>query len=176
MSILFILQTSPQWSPPVWLLMAIAAVLGTLNVTQGVFGFLQGRKTSEANTWKGAAEALKVELPIVRERADRLDRENKLNIREIEQLKAKTDLKPLHDQIESANRRNEEIHIKMIAAIEELGKRDSDAMSQLTNLVVAEFGEHRKAFANISSVLEGVNRELQQLNLNHGNNNSAGNH
>ncbi len=143
------------------LLTIIAVVLAALNA-------YQWRKSTQASQWQGAALAYKEELVAVRERCTRLETENISNVKVLSELKAKTDLSGLERQNLEADRRNQEVHEKIVLSLNTLIDQSTTRNAQLLAVMLEntaairtmsdrmtnEFELHRGAFANMIRVLK----------------------
>jgi len=143
------------------LLSIIAVVLGGLNA-------YQWRKSTQASQWQGAALAYKEELVAVRERATRLESENTTLVRTATELKAKTDLSSLERLNLEADKRNQEVHERILLSLKTLMDNGPAQYAQLTAVLLEntsairaqgermsnEFELHRGAFANMILVLK----------------------
>lgn len=143
------------------LLSVIAVALGATNA-------YQWRKSTQASQWQGAALAYKEELVAVRERATRLETENITLVRTATDLKAKTDLSSLERLNLEADRRNQEVHERIVLSLNSLMDGNITRHAQLTAVLLEntsaikvqgermmnEFELHRGAFANMIRALK----------------------
>jgi hypothetical protein len=144
------------------ILSAIAIVLALLNA-------YQWKKSATAQQWKGAAEAHKANLEAVRERADRLSAENKEMLVCLAELRAKTDLTSLERQNLESDRRNQEVHERIVLTLNTLQQdgvkqsaqfsaallENTSAINALGDRMTLEFELHRQAFADMTVALQG---------------------
>jgi len=144
------------------LLSIIAVVLAGLNA-------YQWRKSTQASQWQGAALAYKEELVAVRERATRLETENTSLVTTLAELRAKTDLSSLERLSLEADKKNQEVHEKIVLILNTLMDSNVTRYAQLTAVLLEntsaikfqgeqmrnEFELHRGAFANMIRVLKG---------------------
>lgn len=144
------------------LLTILALALGGLNA-------YQWRKSSQASHWQGAALAYKEELVAVRERCTRLEGENMTLARLSTELKAKTDLSSLERQNLEADKRNQEIHERIVFTLNNLQENSTNRHAQLSAVLLEntsgikvlgeqmrnEFELHRGALASMIKALQG---------------------
>lgn len=144
------------------LLTVIAMVLAALNA-------YQWRKSTQASQWQGAALAYKEELVAVRERCTRLETENISQVKILSELQAKTDLSSLERQSLEADKRNQEIHERILLSLSTVLDQSTTRYAQITAVLLEntsairlqgeritnEFELHRGAFANMIRVLRG---------------------
>lgn len=149
--ILSLLQTD---AIPVVLGPAGSIVLFAFTVLLGLANAYQWYKSSKASHWQGTAEAYKEELSIVRERAERLATESKEMVKELAELKAKTDLSSLERQNLEADRRNQEIHERIVLSLNTLLDQGAVRYAQVT----AVMSENTQAIVKVS---EHINKEFQ---------------
>ena len=148
-------------APGAVLLTGIALLSAALNA-------YQWRKSTQASQWQGAALAYKEELVAVRERATRLETENNTLHQTAAELKAKTDLSSLERLNLEADRKNQEVHEKIVLILNTLVANDANNNAQLSAVLMEntgairalgeqmrnEFELHRGAFANMIRVLQ----------------------
>jgi len=161
-----------------------AAVLLVLFIVSGVINLVQLLKGREVARWRGLAEAAEKtagiyekELEIVRKRADRVDAENRTLLAENATLHAKTDLSRLQAQSEQFQRDNQVVQQKIVDGLAEFSRasaerfsdsaiiltKNTEAISELGRHMTSEFEFHKKAFAEISSVLQAIDRRMPAL-------------
>ena len=147
-----------------------------LILVSGLLNAYQFRRSTTSEEWRGAALARKEELDAVRERADRLEGENKTMVAALAELKAKTDLTMLQQQGMEFERKNQEVHEKIVLSLNTLLDNNTtryaqitatmlentnamqlmrEAMEQLGDRMTREFELHRTAFANMTLALQG---------------------
>jgi hypothetical protein len=139
-------------------------ILGVLNVVQ----YRQRQRVdvakreteaaiNETNHWKGTAGAYEKELGVVRDRCDRLEKENQDIAKHIGDLQAKTDLKPLM-----------EIQIGIVKALQDLSSANADRYVKAMDMVAQntaaidglgrhlsrEFRQHRLALKKVIDVFD----------------------
>lgn len=142
------------------LLTAIAVALAAMNA-------YQWRKSSQASHWQGAALAYKEELVAVRDRCTRLEDDNTSLLKTSIELKAKTDLSSLERMNLEADKRNQEIHERIVLGLNNLESNNANRFAQLSAVLLEntsairslgermgnEFELHRGAFANMIRTL-----------------------
>ncbi len=152
------------------LLSIIAVMLAGLNA-------YQWRKSTQASQWQGAALAYKEELVAVRERATRLETENTSLVQTLAELRAKTDLSSLERLSLDADRKNQEVHEKIVLILNTLMDSNVTRYAQLTAVLLEntsaikvqaeqmrnEFELHRGAFANMIRVLQAKGKEEDEI-------------
>ncbi len=150
-------------------------ILFVFTVLLGLANAYQWHKSTKASHWQGTAEAYKEELVIVRERADRLSNENSEMVKGLADLKAKTDLSSLERLNIDADRRNQEIHERILLSLGTILESNATHHAQFTavasenthairiiseqmtkefQLHRIEFEMHQKAFAEITVALQ----------------------
>jgi len=148
------------------LLSVLAVLLAGLNA-------YQWRKSSQASHWQGAALAYKEELVAVRDRCTRLETENTSLTKLSSELKAKTDLSTLERQSLEADKRNQEVHEKIVLNLNSLLENSATRYAQATAVLMentsairllgeqmrSEFELHRGALANRIRVLQVKGQE-----------------
>jgi len=129
----------------------------------------QRYKSAEASRWQGTAAAYEKELVLVRARSERLEGENTELVRVSTELKAKTDLSSLERQNLEADRRNQEVHERIVLSLNTMIDSGATRYAQSTAVMMEntaairslgeqmrnEFELHRGAFANMIRVLQG---------------------
>ena len=107
--------------------------------------------------WRGAAEAWKIEIEAVRERAERTEQENRKLHGEIATLQSRTDLTRLEKQIAAAVERTSERHAAVLSGLSQLARtvRDHDRV----------LGEISTQMASSARALQDVCSRLESLKL-----------
>ncbi len=163
-----IVLTLLQDSLPVAVGPAGTILLTGLAVVSAGLNAYQWRKSTQASQWQGAALAYKEELVAVRERATRLENENLSLVTVSAELKAKTDLSSLERLNLEADRRNQEVHERIILSLNTLIDNSATRNAQISAVMMEntgtiqalaqnmtnEFELHRGAFANMIRVLQ----------------------
>lgn len=157
---------------------SIPVVLGTpgtillslVTLASGITNAYQWKKSATAQQWRGAAEAHKANLDAVRERAERVDEENKVLRVLAAELKAKTDLSSLERQNLEADRRNQEVHERIVigqntllsntatrsAEIVAALSENTAAIQQMVSGMKQEFEMHRLLFTQMTDALRSM--------------------
>jgi septal ring factor EnvC (AmiA/AmiB activator) len=157
------------------------AILLVLFITSGVINLVQLSKGREVARWKSASEVAEKtvalyekQLTAVRDRADRIDSENKNLLTENATLHAKTDLSRLQAQSEDFQRDNQKVQSQIVDGLAEVSRLSSERFADFGQILTknteiirelglhmtSEFEFHKKAFADISSVLQAMDRRL----------------
>jgi hypothetical protein len=177
---LFLQQNFPPAVGPWW----VTAILLVLFIASGVINLVQLAKGREVARWKSAAEVAEKtvnlyekQLTAVRDRADRIDGENKTLLTENATLHAKTDLSRLQAQSEQFQRDNQDVQGRIVSGLEQVSRLSAErfadfgavlsintkAISDLGQHMTSEFEFHKKAFADITSVLQAIDRRLPAI-------------
>lgn len=157
-------QTLPVVMGPLGSTLLVSMVLAS-----GALNAYQWRKSSQASQWEGAAMAHKENLDAVTQKCDRLEADNIELVKTSTELKAKTDLSSLERQNLEADRRNQEVHERIVLTLNNLLENSTSrhaqlsavllenthAIKQLGERMANEFELHRGAFANMAMVLNG---------------------
>lgn len=133
----------------------------------------QRYKSAESSQWQGTALAYEKELVVVRDRSARLERENTELVKASTELQAKTDLSSLERQNLEIDRRNQEVHERIVLGLNNLLENNATRYAQISAVLMEntvavkalgermanEFELHRGAFANMIRTLNERTRD-----------------
>lgn len=143
-------------------------LLASMTLVSAGLNAYQLYRGNQASRWKGTSEAFEKELIVVRARSARLEAENIEYVKTLSELKAKTDLSSLERLNLEADRRNQEVHERIILSLNTLIDNSTTRNAQLSAVLLEntsairalsermtnEFELHRGAFANMIRALK----------------------
>lgn len=159
----------------------VTAFLALLFIASGVVNVVQMSKSRQLERYKALVDAAdkatgiySEELSVVRQRCDRIESENKSLLTENVVLKSKTDLSRLQEQAEKFQRENQTVQQKIVDGLTEFAHvgterfanaseilaKNTQAINDLGRHMTSEFEFHKKAFSDIASVLQAIDRRL----------------